>query len=136
MSKAERKNNKIIAVTIISLCILLVFVLFESRKTPLSDNEMKIEYKSDDKITFSAEVSRDEIFGKLKEKGVEIPPLFLVLPDRLELFCDAEIKVSEEDKKPSVSILALKLNGLEVPQKLLSEIGEINLDFKRSLVYN
>ncbi len=142
MSKGEWKNNKIkiISIAVAFACVFAVAMLFlktgESNEPSAPPPNMKIEYKNGDKITLEASVSRDELFEKLTKKGFKIPPLFLILPDRLEVFCDAEINVSDESAKPSISILTLSFNGLEVPPKLLSEIGEINLDFKRSLVYN
>lgn len=139
MSNGEWKKNKIICIAVTLVCVFIVTFIFlrmKNSEATLPLPSTKIEYKNGDKITFEASVSRDELFEKLTEKGFKIPPLFLLLPDRLEVFCDAEINIPDEGIKPSVSILTLSLNGFEVPEKLLSEIGEINLDFKRSLVYN
>ena len=136
MSKGEWKGNKIICVVIILICIAVtVFCFLVAEKKETSEN-VTVEYADGEKVTLSVSVDKEEFFEKLSEKGVKIPPLFLLLPNRLEVLCDAEIRIADEDKKPSISIIALSFNGVEVPPKLLSEIGEINLDFKRSLVYN
>ena len=147
MSNVERKNRifKIILISAAAGVLLLLAVFLPRRPLEVTRAEeganlpfenIKIEYKNGEKLSFSLKLGKGEMKSFLKEKGVDVPAVFSFLPDELEMSGEAEINLVSEDGYVSVLLLEANINGFDIPQKLLSDIGQIKLDFKRSLVYN
>ena len=125
---------------------MILAPLFFARKPSEKTNEepavnlpfesVKIEYASGKDTAFAVKIRKDVMKNFLEERGVDVPVVFSFLPEELEVGGEMKIKVFSVDGYVSVVLLEMNINGFEVPQKLLSDIGELKLDFKRSLVYN
>ncbi len=154
MSNAERKKGKFKIIIILAVAVALVlltvsFAQVFGREKPYPREEkdkgiaanlpfesIKIEYTKGNEISFSMKLQKEEMKSFLKEKRVDIPFIFALLPEKLEASGDAKIHIFSADGYVSLQLLKMSINGFDIPQKLLSDIGELKLDFKRSLVYN
>ena len=97
---------------------------------------LKIEYKNGNEMSFSAKLKKEKMEKLLSDRGVDAPFVFSLLPGEIEVECDAKINFFSADGYVSLNLLRMQVNGFGIPKKLLSDIGELKLDFKRSLVYN
>lgn len=97
---------------------------------------LKMEYTNGNELSFSAEIGKEEMKKFFAEKGVDVPVVFSVLPGKLKLLCRAKVNLISADGYALVELLEMRINRISIPQKLLSDIGEIKLDFRSSLVYN
>ncbi len=147
MSNVERKNVKFKIILILAIAATIAFIaVFFMRSSAESNREetaaeipfesVKIEYTKGKDTAFAVKIRNDVMKNFLEERGVDVPVVFSFLPEELEVSGDAKINLFTADGYVSVLLMKMNINGFEVPQKLLSDIGEIKLDFKRSLVYN
>lgn len=154
MSNVGRKTGKfkIITISAVAVAAVLLAVFFlqaagyektyptekngDSANGNLPFENIKIEYTQGDRMSFSAKLQREAMKSFLQEKGVDIPFVFAFLPEKLEVLGDAKINLFSADGYISLNLLEMNVNGFRISQKLLSDIGEIKLDFKRALVYN
>lgn len=147
MSDSERRKNIFKYVfAVLAVVILLVFafgredgdeqteIINEEMLFPFSD--FSINYSNGSEISFSGTLTKEEFRELLNEKGISLPKMAYLLPEKVDISCTAHVNITEDSKVLKLRILSAKVNGFEIPQKVLSDIGEINLDFKRSLVYN
>ncbi len=158
MSNVEWKTRKfeiIIASAATLLVIILIVLLLRGGKraeaqsnVPSADKvseqnvlklpfeSLKIEYTKGNELSFSAEIEKEEMKKFFKEKGIDVPIVFSVLPKKLALSCRAKVNLISADGYAMIELLEMRINRIFIPEKLLSDIGELKLDFKRSLVYN
>ena len=108
----------------------------ESKLSNLPFERLSLEYGKGEDVSFSATVKKEDLAELIPERGLVAEALFKFLPDKVELLCDAKLRFDEESGSVFASLSNVHLNGISIPSKLLSEMGEIELDFKRSLVYN
>lgn len=149
MSNAESKKNilrfVLVALAVIFAVAVIVLPRFLQKESEVNaDNEAKIlpfsdfyiNYSNGDEISFSATLMKEEFEDVLEKKNIVLPKITRFLPEKVSLSCKAKVKDVSFGEGVCVSIISAKVNEIEIPKKLLSDIGEINLDFKRSLVYN
>ena len=147
MSNVERKNVKFKIILILAIAATIAFIaVFFMRPSAESNREetaaeipfesVKIEYTKGKDTAFVVKIRNDVMKNFLEERGVDVPVVFSFLPEELEVSGEGKINLFTADGYVSVLLMKMNINGFEVPQKLLSDIGEIKLDFKRSLVYN
>ncbi len=116
----------------------------EDEKSEISECEpfslplsaLEIKYSGGDELSFSAKISKKELIEYAEERGLGISSVAPLLPEDISISCTCEARVNREGKYAVLKILEATVNGFSIPEKLLSDIGEINLDFERSLVYN
>ena len=147
MSNVERKNVKFKIILILAIAATIAFItVFFMRPSAEGNREetaaeipfesVKIEYTKGKDTAFEVKIRNDVMKNFLEERGVDVPVVFSFLPEELEVEGEGKINLFTADGYVSVLLLKMNINGFEVPQKLLLDIGEIKLDFKRSLVYN
>ncbi len=149
MSNAESKKNILRYVYAALVVVLVVAVVAmphfsqkdedvktekETKILPFSD--FYINYSNGDEISFSVTLTKEEFEDILKEKHISLPQITRFIPPKVTVSCTAKMKGSPDGEGIRVMLLSAEVNEIEIPKKLLSDIGEINLDFKRSLVYN
>ncbi|MBR3848467.1 MAG: hypothetical protein IKM21_04160 [Oscillospiraceae bacterium] len=147
MSNVERKPRKfkiVIVPVIVSLLVLVAVLIMRGPEAEINEElavdfpfeSLKIEYEKGRDTSFAVKIRKEEMKRFLEEKGANFPVVFSVLPEKLDVSGNAKITRFTADGCFSVLVLKMEINGFEIPQKLLSDIGELKLDFKRSLVYN
>lgn len=150
MSRGEERKKlfeKIFFFIFVIACISLIILLLIPQKEAeeitqdfedegLSLSKLEIKYEGEDKLSLWATVTREKLCEFASERGVNLSYFTSVLPENLELFCVCGIKRAGGAENVCIDIKKAEINGIGVPAKLLADMGEINLDFKRSLVYN
>ena len=147
MSNVERKNVKFTIILILAVAATIAFIAFFLMRPSAENNgeetaaeipfeSVKIEYTKGKDTAFEVKIRSDVMKKFLEERGVDVPVVFSFLPGGLEVKGEGKINLFTVDGYASVLLVKMNINGVDVPQKLLSDIGEIKLDFKRSLVYN
>ncbi len=145
MSNGERNGKfKIIAVVVgilLAAGAILFFSLGRGEELhheflSIPFESFDISYTKDGGVSFSAVAKKEDIEELFKEKGAIASAILRILPQEVKLSGNAGLTDSEGFGNVSLRFLEMSVNGLKLPNKLLEEIGEISLDFKRSLVYN
>lgn len=150
MSRGEERRKlfeKSLFLIFVIVCIsfIILFLVPQKKTEEIAQNneadslplsKLEIKYEGENELSLRATVSREKLCEFASERGVNLAPFTSVLPENLDLFCMCGIKRTDDTGNIRVKIEKAEINGIGVPDKLLEGLGEIDLDFKRSLVYN
>ncbi|MBR5543828.1 MAG: hypothetical protein IKU65_07020 [Oscillospiraceae bacterium] len=130
--------------------LLLLWLLFlpesaeveesvQSPATHLPFSELSIELSEEGELSFFAEMEKGELLNLFKKGDVELSTALNIgsffLPKTIDVSGKMAV-VSPEEGGIALRFLEITVNEHEITEKVIRGIGEMHLDFKRSLVYN
>ena len=136
-----------VVLAVVVICIFFVFITrpadngeeIRSEGMPFPFSAFEIGLSENGKLRFFAEMKKEKLIELLKEADVELSAALNIgtyfLPETIDVEGELSLDMTEEEEV-AFFFDSFSVNGHEIPEKVLRAIGKIQLDFKRSLVYN
>ena len=147
MDTKKRMYIVFTVLAVIAICIFFVFIAetaddaeeIKSEGVNFPFSAFEIVLSENGKLRFFAEMEKERLINLLQEADVELSAALNIgtyfLPQTIDVEGSLSFDLTDEEEV-AFHFDSFSVNGHEIPPKVLRTVGKIQLDFKRSLVYN